>query len=114
VYLYPIETTRPKMRRMFVAMLERSNKLATEPEFYNTATNTCTTNLVNHVNDITRDRVPFSLSTLLPASADRLAYDLGLIRTELPFDEARKRYQINALAERYADDPMFSSRIRGL
>ncbi|HEX8255752.1 MAG TPA: DUF4105 domain-containing protein, partial [Thermoanaerobaculia bacterium] len=39
VYLYPIDTTRAKMRKMFTAMLARANKLAAEPEFYNTATN---------------------------------------------------------------------------
>jgi hypothetical protein len=114
VYLYPVETTREKMRKMLVAMLERSNKLAKEPEFYNTAINTCTTNLVRHVNDITEDRVPFSIATLLPANSDRLAYDLGLIRTNLPFEQARAAFQINALAAKYADDPEFSRRIRGL
>lgn len=114
VYLYPVETTRAKMRTMFLSMVGRANKLAVEPEFYNTLTNTCTTNLVSHVNDITRGRVPFSLATLLPASSDRLAYDLGLIRTELPFAEARRRFRINDLARRHADDPQFSLRIRGL
>lgn len=114
VYLYPVETTRAKMRKMFVAMLERANELEREPEFYNTATNTCTTNLVRHVNDITTGRVPFSMATLLPASSDRLAYDLGLIRTKLPFEQARAAFQINALAERYAEDPEFSLRIRKL
>lgn len=114
VYLYPIETTREKMRKMFVAMLQRSNKLEREPEFYNTLTNTCTTNLVSHVNDITEDRVPFSLATLLPANSDRLAYDLGLIKTELSLEDARRRFQINALAAKHADDPEFSLRIRGM
>ncbi len=113
VYLYPVETTREKMRKMFVAMLERSNKLAKEPEFYNTAINTCTTNLVRHVNEITPDRVPFSFATLLPANSDRLAFDLGLIRTRLPFEKARRAFQINALAAKHADDPQFSLRIRG-
>lgn len=113
VYLYPVETTREKMRKMFTAMLVRSNKLANEPEFYNTAINTCTTNLVRHVNEIAEDRVPFSIATLLPANSDRLAYDLGLIRTDLPFEQARRAFQINALAAKYADDPQFSLRIRG-
>lgn len=112
VYLYPVRTTREKMRRMFVSMLDRANKLAREPEFYNTATNNCTTNLVAHVNHITPKKIPFSMATLLPASSDRLAYDLGLIDTELPFEDARRRFQINELARRYADDPQFSVRIR--
>jgi hypothetical protein len=105
---------REKMRKMFTAMLERSNELARKPEFYNTAINTCTTNLVRHVNQITEDRVPFSIATLLPANSDRLAYDLGLIRTKLPFDEARRAFHINALAAKYANDPQFSLRIRGV
>jgi hypothetical protein len=114
VYLYPVDTTREKMRKMFTAMLGRANQLAKEPEFYNTAINTCTTNLVRHVNEITEGRVPFSMATLLPANSDRLAYDLGLIRTDLPFDEARRAFQINARAATYANDPHFSLRIRGI
>jgi len=95
-------------------MLERANHLAAHPEFYNTLTNTCTTNLVSHVNDITPRRVPLSFDVLLPANADRLAYKLGLIDTSAPLEEVRKRAKINDLAEKYADDPAFSRRIRGL
>ena len=43
VFVYPVKTTRENMRRFFVSMLNRANKLATEPEFYNTLTKTCTT-----------------------------------------------------------------------
>jgi hypothetical protein len=35
VYLYPVKTTREKMRRVFLDMLERANELAVRPEFYN-------------------------------------------------------------------------------
>ncbi len=112
VHLYPIRTTREKMRAMFVSMLDRTNKLAREPEFYNTLTNTCTTNLVAHVNLITPKKVPFSFATLLPANSDRLAYDLGMLDTNLPFEEARRRFQINELARRYGNDAEFSVRIR--
>lgn len=38
VYMYPVTTTPDKIRRVFVEMLERSNKLATEPEFYSVRT----------------------------------------------------------------------------
>lgn len=113
VHLYRIRTTRERMRTMFVSMLRRANRLAEHPEFYNTLTNTCTTNLVRHVNEITPKRIPFSPAVLLPAHSDRLAYDLGLLDTTLPFEEARRRALINPLARRYADDPEFSRRIRG-
>lgn len=113
VHLYRIRTTPEKMRAMFLGMLARANELREKPEFYNTLTNTCTTNLVRHVNQITPDRVPFSPAVLLPASSDRLAYDLGLIDTALPFEETRRRALVNPKAHQYANDPEFSRRIRG-
>lgn len=112
VYLYPVRTAPERRRRMLVEMLQRANALAERPEFYNTLTNTCTTNIVRHVNTIAPRRVPLSYKVLLPAYSDELAYDLGLIDTTLTLAEARKRFRINERAERFADDPEFSRRIR--
>jgi hypothetical protein len=114
VYLYPVRTTVERRRRMLVEMLERANELARSPEFYNTLYSTCTTNIVRHVNTIAPRRVPFSYKVLLPAYSDELAFDLGLIDTDLPLDQARRKFHINARAERFAADPEFSRRIRGL
>ena len=113
VYLYPVKTTPERRRRMFVEMLERANSLVNRPEFYNTLTNTCTTNIVRHVNTIAPRRVPLSYKVLLPAYSDELAHDLGLIDTDLSLEDARRRFRINDRAERFADDPEFSTRIRG-
>lgn len=112
VYLYPILASPEAIRQMFVDMLERANALSERPEFYNTLTNTCTTNLVRHVNTIAPDRIPRSPAVLFPGYADRLAYELGLIDTELPYSEIRDRFRINEKADQYADDPDFSRRIR--
>lgn len=114
VYVYPIRAPKEKMRLIFVDMLERANHLRDNPEFYNTITNTCTTNIVAHVNKITPKRIPFfNLRILLPANSDKLAYKLGLIDTDLPFDEARQKYFINDRAMKYADSENFSRMIRG-
>jgi len=113
VYVYPIKTTPEKARVLFVGMIERANNLREKPEFYNTLTNTCTTNIVAHVNEIVPKRVPFfNLRILFPANSDKLAYDLGLIDTDLSFEEARKKFFINDRALKYADDPEFSKKIR--
>lgn len=112
VYLYPIRTTPEKMRAMFVSMLERANELAKQPEFYNTLTSTCTTNIVRHINAIAPDRIPLSYKVLLPAFADELAYDLGLIETELPRDRFRTAHLINDLALINANSVAFSTGIR--
>jgi hypothetical protein len=112
VYLYRIDTTAEKVQEMFLSMLERANALREHPEFYNTLTNTCTTNLVHHVNLIANDRVPHSLAVLLPSRSDRLAYDIGLLDRTFTFDETRRRALINEKAARYADAVDFSRRIR--
>ena len=112
VFLYPIRTTPERRRAMFIDMLTRANQLADRPEMYNTLTNTCTTNLVDHVNTIVPGRVPLRAGVLFPGYSDRLAYDLGLIDTTLPFEAMRARFRINERAKQYADDPRFSLRIR--
>ncbi len=112
VFLYPVRATREQARALFVSMLERANRIAAEPEFYNTLTNTCTSNIVDHIESIAPGRVPWSYKTLLPAYSDDLAYDLGLIDTDLPRATYRSAHRINDLASRYAEDPAFSARIR--
>jgi hypothetical protein len=114
VYLYPVKTTPERMRALFVSMLTRANGLAEEPEFYNTLWSTCTTNIVRHIHEIAPRRVPWSYKVLLPAFADELAYDIGLLATDLPRDQFRAAHLINDAATRYADTPEFSAGVRGL
>ncbi len=112
VYLYPIRAKPEKMRAMFVAMLERANKLRSEPEFYNTFTNNCTSNVVAHVNQVAPQMVPAGFKTMLPGYTDEVAHRLGLIDTDLDVGRARERYLINARAQRSISDSLFSFRIR--
>ena len=113
VYVYPIRTSKEKVRRLFVEMLQRANKLYEKPEFYNTLTNNCTTNILEHVNAFASKKIPYGREVLLPGYADELAGELGLLDTNLPIDEARKRFHINARAMRaFNDYDNFSVRIR--
>ena len=112
VYLYPVRTTPEQMRRVFVEMLERANQLAAQPEFYNSLTNNCTTNIVGHVNTIAPSSIPFSYKVVLPAYSDQLAYDLGLIPTELPFQTVRAAHRIDTLAQSQPVGPDFSRIVR--
>jgi hypothetical protein len=112
VYLYPIRTSPEKARRLFVEMLERATHLRQHPEFYNTLTNNCTTNILDHANRITPGKVPYGKEVLLPGYADELAQRLGLIDDDVPIEVVRARYLINARALKHANDPRFSIRIR--
>lgn len=110
VYLYRVNAPQEKMEAMFLSMVTRANALHEHPEFYNTLTNTCTTNLVRHVNAIAPERVPRSLAVLLPSNSDKLAYDIGLLDQTFTFDETRRRALINEKAAGAGAD--FSRRIR--
>jgi hypothetical protein len=112
VFLYPVRTTREQMRKMFLEMLARANQLAVEPEFYNTLTNNCTSNIVAHVNTLAPRKIPFSYKTLLPAYSDRLAYEIGLIPAEQAFHEVQAAHRIDLAAQREQVGPDFSTLIR--
>lgn len=112
VFLYPVKANKEHIQRLFISMLNRANKLAIDPEFYNTLTNTCTTNIVSHINELVPGKISFSFKVLMPAYSDELAYDLGLIDNSISFSKLREKYQINERALKYADDPMFSLKIR--
>ncbi len=112
VYLYKMRATPEQVRELFVSMLERANRVAANPEFYNTLNNTCTTNIVEHINRLVPDRIPLSYKTLLPAYSDELAFDLDLIDTSLPRNSFRAAHKINDMAKRHANDTDFSKAIR--
>ena len=112
VFLYPIATSRERMRVLFVDMLERAQQLGTRPEYYNTAWNNCTTNLYDQVEKIAPDAWSWDWRLLLPGYSDQLPYERGLLDTDLTLDEARDRFRINEKARKHLGDPRFSSLIR--
>ena len=114
VLLYRTTATPEMARKLFVDVMKRVNELHDKPEFYDTLSNNCTTNIVRHINTLAPDRIPYDYRVLLPGFADSLAYELGLIDTSKPFSEVRRNARINDLVLRYKDDPQFSQRIRGL
>jgi len=112
VYLYPVRATPAQASALFVAMMRRAQALETRPDFYNTFTNNCTTNILDPVNQIASRRIPFGIDVLLPGYSDELAYRHGLIDTDLSLEQARERFRINGRAQAAAGKPDFSARIR--
>lgn len=115
VYIYPTKATKEKVKDLFVDMINETNHLKNNPEFYNTIWNTCTTKIVKHINNVTPERLPFfNLRILLPANSDKLAVEQGLldVDTSKTIEELRAKYFINTKAQKYADDPEFSKRVR--
>jgi hypothetical protein len=112
VYVYPTIADPAAAQSLLSAMLGRVNELAEHPEFYNTFTNSCATNVAEHVNRLVPRQVPWDWRLLFPKESDSYAHELGLLATTLPIDEARRKYRVNDAVRSHADDPDFSLRIR--
>jgi len=113
VRLFPIKADKTVLREVFVDMLTRAQKLATKPEFYNTITNNCATNIVHHVRRFSDRGIPWwHLSYLLTEFSDKVVYNAGIIDTQLSLHEAREYFLITEKAQRCLQREDFSSCIR--
>lgn len=112
VYLHRSTATPEQARELFLDVVRRVNKLVKEPEFYDTLTNNCTTNIRSHINHLQADRIPYDYRVLLPGYSDRLAYDLGLIERHGSFEETRLQARVNYQAYLHRDEASFSQQIR--
>ncbi len=112
VYLYRTTATSQTAQLLLTDVLGRVNELAKKPEFYDTVTNNCTTNIVQHIHRVRPNRVQYDVRMLLPGYSDQIAFNQGLIVPNGTFEQTRQRAYINPLAERYADREDFSELIR--
>jgi hypothetical protein len=112
VYLYPIRATPEQVQKVFLAGVARVNAIAREPEFYDLITNNCTTNIVSLVNGLRPGAIPDDIRVVLPGHSDRLAYDLGLLAVEGPFEQIKASSKINLVAQLHSDSQDFSRAIR--
>ena len=112
VYVYRAKLTPNQCQGLFVDMLQRANTLSTKPEFYNTLTNNCETNLIAHLNHVLPQKIPYNYQVLFPGLSDKLFYDLRLIQTSGTFDETRTAARINRMAELHPNSADFSQQIR--
>ena len=112
VYLYRLKVERENIRRMLELMMQRVNSLYEIPEFYNTLTDNCTTNILRLVEDLSWADIYLDYRVLLPGYSDQLAYEMGFLPTDVPFTGLQKRALLNP-ARTQINDPSFSKRIRG-
>jgi len=112
VYLYRTTASPEAAQALFADVMNRVNLLAQRPEFYDTLTNNCTSNIVRHVNRIRPNRIVGDYRALLPGLSDKLAYDEGLIERHGTFEQTKALAYVNPRAQRYAGREDFSELIR--
>mgnify|MGYP002005031485 FL=1 len=99
-------------RRMLESYLSRTNNLAENPEWYNTITNTCTTNIVRHVNEVYPGRVPRAISILMPGLSPKLLERANLIEMKGTIEQTLAASVIDSKADEWNGDDDFGDTIR--
>ena len=99
-------------RRMLESYIRRTNKLADEPEWYNTLTNTCTTNIVNHVNEVYPGRVPWAIGILMPGLSPKMLLRNNLVKDRGGLHETMNLSVIDEVSREWDSSVDFGDWIR--
>lgn len=121
-YLYPTRTDLAGRRDLLIDILDRSTRLSTHPEHYNTLTSNCTNNLAAHVNAVAPGSVSlFDTRVIFPGFSDRLLYERGMLDTAYGLEEEGDFRSFAAMREAFRIDGRvagvapedFSAAVRG-
>lgn len=112
VHVYPTKTHPEMIRMLFVGMLAGANHLRDHPKYYNTLSQNCTTTIIDHINRIRPEVVPFDTRIWLNGRFDQLCHEYGWIASDLPFEETRAATYINDWVRTNGITPDFSARLR--
>ncbi len=114
VFAYPLKIKKEESQKLFLDMLTRANEIGKKPEFYNTLSNACATNVIRHINNNIQKKLSWmDYRIFIPEHLDKYLHNQNLLDTDLPYVTAREKHRINHLAEKHAEDQDFSLRIRG-
>jgi Domain of unknown function (DUF4105) len=110
-YVYRTRARPENARRLFLEYVDRINQLKARPEFYNTLTTNCTTDVWSLVRALS-DQFPLDWRVLLSGYFPEYLYALGSLDTSMPFPELKAQGLINEKAHAADQDPDFAARIR--
>lgn len=112
VYLYRLHGSLENARKLFLEYLNNINALKQQPQFYNTLTTNCTTQIWMSAR-VNPQRVPLSWKILASGYVPEYLYEQGLLgATNLPFTELQRRALVNGRAQAAGDSADFSRLIR--
>jgi hypothetical protein len=112
VYLYRTRMNPDNGRRLFLEYVGKINQLKEQPEFYNTLTTNCTTDVWSLARVLSATPVPLDWRVLLSGYFPEYAYGLGSLDARMPFADLKAQSLINDKAHAAGDDPGFAEQIR--
>lgn len=111
VSLFPLRLSPEQARQLFVSYVEKANELVDKPEFYQTITTNCTT-VIFELARLIEPGMPLDWRILLSGYLPDYLYDHGLIRTDLPLEEIKRKAAIVPRPQGHISAANFSTTIR--
>ena len=110
VYFMPINVDKERRQKMFLDMINRTNSLENNPEFYNTFTSNCTNSIMQETK-IPAWQYYLDPRIILPGFSDRIAYQYGVLDQDYSREVVREASLIRA-TDFTDEDPNFYHKIR--
>ncbi|MFA6095153.1 MAG: DUF4105 domain-containing protein [Candidatus Paceibacterota bacterium] len=111
VYRYPLVLSQVEMQDLLKDMLGRANALREKPEFYQTVWNNCTSNLFDHVTNVTGRNV-WGLGSFAPKVSDKTLYNRRFMDSSKSFETLKQEGLITLRAQECGECVDFSKRVR--
>lgn len=108
MYMFEVDITHQRSVELFNAFVQRTNELHETPEWYNTINKTCTTSIVDVVDEILPGQLRRTPRVLLPGTLPKYWAKRGVLKFEGPFKAALEDAYINDRCREIGDVPDFS------
>lgn len=95
MFMFPVASPPENLRTLFRQLVEQSNRIAENAEFYHTLASSCTTHLVRNVNTAFPGRLNWNPAHQLPGLTDAYLWDKGLLAVGGPKERLRQDFAIS-------------------
>jgi hypothetical protein len=112
VFLYPTTIDRENVRKLFLVIMERVNNIASQPEFYNTISQSCLSSLMSDFKKVMAPRSFFDFRRIQNGYSDEMLYENGWIDSKLRFKDTKRLHHINQYVQGNVNSDNYSTKIR--
>ena len=110
-YLYPLDLRHATLRKLFLAYVQTADRLAAQPEFYNTVTANCASSVFRMARQLD-PKLPLDKRLLLTGYLPSYLYQIGMLDHRLTLAQWNARARITERARASRADEDFSQAIR--
>ncbi len=111
IFVFPLEASKEQIKRVFLDMAKKINKLHRKSEWFDTFSKNCTSEAVRHLRRAGFSFPSFSLRYIFTNSFEKLLFEKGFLKVKDP-KQVRKVYDFTEFIVKHKDDEDLSLKLR--